>query len=149
MSTSILFHAFNLKGIKYISTIFSGTTIFFRAEMDCSVKCPICGKRHTIYRGQKTRDFLMPPIGRKKCVLNLTLHRLECKECGNLWWPDLSFMDGKHRYVRAFILTVLDLLKFGTIQSVADYMGVGWDMIKSIHKPKLSASKFKSCVSDD
>lgn len=138
MSTSILFHAFNLKGIKYISTVFSGDTIIFRAEMDCNVKCPKCGKRHTIYRGQKTRDFLMPPIGRKKCVLNLTLHRQQCKECGNLWWPELSFMDGKHRYVKAFVLTVLDLLKFGTIQSVAEYMGVGWDLIKNIHKSKLT-----------
>lgn len=138
MSTSILFHAFNLKGIKHTSTIFSGDTIIFRAEMDCSIKCPNCGKRHTINRGQKTRDFIMPPIGRKKCLLNLTLHRQECKECGNLWWPELSFMDGKHRYVRAFVLTVLDLLKFGTIQSVAEYMGVGWDMIKNIHKTKLT-----------
>jgi len=46
-------------------------------------------------------------------------------------------MMGKHRFVRSFALTVLDLLRFGTIRWVADYLGVGWDMIKEIHKLKL------------
>jgi transposase len=34
-------------------------------------------------------------------------------------------------------LTVLDMLKFGTIRSVAEYLGVGWDLIKNIHKERL------------
>jgi len=33
---------------------------------------------------------------------------------------------------------VLDLLKFGTIQAVAAFLRVGWDMVKEIHKDKLS-----------
>jgi len=49
----------------------------------------------------------------------------------------LPFMVGKHRYVRSFALTVLDMLRFGTIRSVAHYLGVGWDMVKDIHKSKL------------
>lgn len=107
--------------------------------MDGRLRCPECGGRHVIFKGQKTRDFVMPPVGRKKCRLNLSFHRHCCKECGRRWWPHLPFMDGKHRYVRAFALTVLDLLRFGTIQAVAEYLGVGWDMIKDIHKTKLSA----------
>jgi len=39
-----------------------------------------------------------------------------------------------------FALTVLDLLKFGTIRAVAAYLGVGWDMVKEIHKDRLSLS---------
>ena len=80
----------------------------------------------------------MPPMGRKKCFLEVLLHRLKCQRCGHLWWPSLPFMDGKHRYVRSFALTVLDLLKFGTIRSVSEYLGVGWDLVKEIHKEKLS-----------
>lgn len=34
-------------------------------------------------------------------------------------------------------MTVLDLLQFGTIQSVAHYLNVGWDVIKDIHKSHL------------
>jgi transposase len=46
-------------------------------------------------------------------------------------------MVGKHRYTRSFALTVLDLLRFGTIQAVAHYLGVGWDLVKEIHRSKL------------
>lgn len=47
-------------------------------------------------------------------------------------------MTGNHRYTRSFALTVLDLLQFATIKAVANYLDVGWDMIKEIHKLKLS-----------
>ncbi len=80
----------------------------------------------------------MSPIGRKRCFLDLLLHRLKCLRCGHLWWPTLPFMDGKHRYVRSFALTALDLLKFGTIRSVAEYLAVSWDLVKQIHKERLS-----------
>jgi len=47
-------------------------------------------------------------------------------------------MHGNRRYTRSFALTVLDLLQFATIKAVADYLHVGWDMIKEIHKLKLT-----------
>ena len=48
-------------------------------------------------------------------------------------------MIGKHRYTRSFALTALDLLRFGTIKDVANYLRVGWDTIKQIHKSKLQS----------
>ena len=42
------------------------------------------------------------------------------------------------RYTRSFALTVLDLLRFGTIRSVAEYLHIGWDTVKNIHKAKLT-----------
>jgi len=138
MSTSILYHAFGLEGINHKSTKFIGNKVVFTAEIkDHHVKCPNCGRRRVIFKGQKTRQFIMSLLGRKKCILNLTLHRLRCANCNNLWWPHLSFMIGKHRFTRSFANTVLDLLQFGTIQSVAHYFGVSWDLIKQIHKSKL------------
>jgi transposase len=77
-------------------------------------------------------------MGRKRSFLDLQLHRLECRKCSRRWWPSIPFADGKHRYVRSFALTVQDLLKFGTIQSVSAYLGVGWDLVKEIHKTRLS-----------
>ena len=62
---------------------------------------------------------------------------LKCKACSALWWPTLPFMIGTHRFVRSFALTVLDMLRFSTIRSVAEYLGVGWDMVKNIHKERL------------
>lgn len=49
----------------------------------------------------------------------------------------MPLMDGKHRYTRSFALTALDFLRFGTIKDVANYLRVGWDLIKDIHKSKL------------
>jgi transposase len=46
-------------------------------------------------------------------------------------------MNGKRRYTRSFALTALDLLRFGTIKDIANYLHVGWDLIKDIHKSKL------------
>ncbi len=50
---------------------------------------------------------------------------------------ELPFMIGIHRYVRSFALTVLDMLGFSTIRSAAEYLGVGWDLVKNIHKERL------------
>ena len=138
MSTSLLYHAFNLKGVTYRSVNFVGNSIILTFEMTNNfIKCPQCGGRHTIFKGQKTRLFKMGPFGRKQALLQLHFHRLECIECGHLWWPRLPFMIGKHRYTRSFALTALGLLRFGTIKDVANYLGVGWDTIKQIHKSKL------------
>jgi transposase len=138
MSTSILYHAFGLKGIRYSSTHYNGDALIFRAEMtDALIQCPQCGCRKATMKGRKTRWLFMSPIGRKKCMLVLDYHRLRCADCATLWWPQLPFTMGKHRYVRSFALTVLDLLRFGTIRWVAHYLGVGWDLVKDIHKSKL------------
>ena len=140
MSTSLLYHAFRLSGIEYQSTSYIGDTVILNARMnDKFTKCPSCQCRKTSFKGHKNRTFWMPPIGRSRCSLNLLLHRLKCKSCGNIWWPQLPFMIGMHRYTRSFALTALDLLRFGTIRSVACYLGVGWDLIKEIHKTKLSS----------
>jgi len=138
MSTSILYHAFGVKGIQYEAVHFLGDSLLFSARAtDRYVKCPQCGARKATFKGQRRRLFRMSPIGRKRCFLDLMLHRLKCRECGSLWWHRLPFMDGKHRYVRSFALTVLDLLQFCTIQAASQYLGVGWDMIKEIHKERL------------
>jgi transposase len=138
MSTSILYHAFGLKGIKYTATHFVADRIVFSADMNHQrVRCPVCGCFEASFKGKRRRFFFMSPIGRKKCMLELTLHRLKCRSCSALWWPALPFMAGTHRYVRSFALTVLDMLRFATISSVADFLGVGWDLVKNIHKERL------------
>lgn len=138
MSTSLLYHAFNIKHVEYRSTKYIGNRIVFKAEMNDSMKlCSLCKSSNVIFKGKKTRYLHLPPLGRKRCILELILHRLYCKDCGALVWPRLQFMEGNKRYTRAFALTVLDLLQFSTIKAVANYLNVGWDLIKQIHKEKL------------
>lgn len=138
MSTSILYHAFGLKGIEYLSTRYLGNYVIFSAEMNSrKFTCPKCSGDMVIYKGNKKRWFHMPPIGRKRCILDLLLHRVQCCNCSHVWWPRLPFMIGNHGFVRSFALFVQDMLKLMTIQDVASILGVGWDMIKNIHKLKL------------
>ncbi|MFW8602551.1 ISL3 family transposase, partial [Desulfobacterota bacterium M19] len=138
MSTSILYHAFGLKGIEYRSTRYIGNFVIFSAEMkNRNFICPKCRGDQIIYKGRKHRWLRMPPIGRKLCILDLLLHRIQCYACRHVWWPRLSFMLGSHSFVRSFALYVQDMLKHMTIQDVASILGVGWDMIKNIHKLKL------------
>lgn len=126
MSTSILYLAFGLKGITYQATEYVGPWIVFRAQLNRSLhKCPDCDHRKVVFRGTKTRYLLVSHVGRKRCYLAVEYHRVKCLRCGALRWPKLPFTDGKHRFVRSFALTVLDLLRFGTIRSVAEYLGVG------------------------
>jgi len=139
MSTSLLYHAFRISNVEYRSTRYVGNSIVFKAEMSTSAKsCSSCCSSVVIFKGKKTRFLHLPPVGRKRCVLELITHRLLCKNCGRLFWPRLQFMNGNRRYTCSFALTVLDLLQFATIRAVADYLNVGWDMIKEIHKLKLS-----------
>jgi transposase len=139
MSTSLLYHAFRICNVKYRSTRYIGNTVIFKAEMSNAAKtCSFCHGSRVIFKGKKTRFMHLPPLGRKRCVLELVIHRLLCKDCDFLFWPKLQFMHGNRRYTRSFALTVLDLLQFATIKAVANYLHVGWDMVKEIHKLKLS-----------
>src|SRR5512136_2032206 len=102
MSTSILYHAFGVKGIHYESVHYLGDSLLFSARAtDRYVKCPQCGAKGATFKGQKRRLFRMSSMGRKRCFMDHLLHRLKCRECGSLWWHHLPSMNGKHRYIRS------------------------------------------------
>jgi len=54
MSTSILYHAFNLKGITYKATRYEGDAMVFYADIKRDfIRCPKCGYRILLSRGRK------------------------------------------------------------------------------------------------
>ena len=74
MSTSLLYHAFNIKGVDYRATKYIGNRIVFKAEMNSSIKsCALCNSKQVIFKGKKTRFFHLPPIGRKRGGLELIM----------------------------------------------------------------------------
>lgn len=146
MSQSILYHAFGIKGVTYRSTDFIGNAVIFNVETtNHYIQCCVCDHRDCIFKGQKMKFLRMPPIGRKQALLRVTMHRLQCKACKSMWWPRLPFVKATERYTRSFAQTVLDMLRFATIKSVADFLHVSWNLVKNIHKNKLS--KTYRCVS--
>lgn len=139
MSQTLLYHAFGIKGVTYRSTQVLGNSVILSGETTGQhVPCPNCGHRSCNFKGRNVRWFRMPPIGRKQALLRVTMHRLQCMGCGSLWWPRLSFVEGNARHTRSFANTVLDLLRICTIQAVARYLRVSWDLVKDIHKTWLS-----------
>ena len=144
MSQSLLYHAFGIKDVSYRSTHVLGNALVFSVETtNRHVVWQTCGHRYCQFKGQAIRWFRMAPVGRKQALLQVTMHRLQCARCGCLWWPRLPFVKGNARYTRSFALTVLDLLQFGTIRAVVDYLRVSWDLVKEIHKTWL-AVKYRS-----
>jgi transposase len=138
MSTSVLYHAFQLEGVKHNSTLFEEDTIVFRAEINSSyLCCSNCKSTDVIGKGQRDRRFYLPPMGRKRCFLQLQMRRTFCNKCHQLHWMHLPFMRGKSPLTRSFVRIALDLLSFSTIKSVAEFLEVGWDCIKDLHKDKL------------
>jgi transposase len=149
MSTSMLYHAFGASGIKYITTDYSDGQITIKAEMTTQcLQCPKCSNCQFKFRGKRLRRLHAPPIGKKKTFLDVILHRVECGKCSHLYWPVLPFMKGTKRMTRSFIRLAGELLAFGTIQDVAEFLGVGWDTIKRIHKNDLQA-KYRTIPLED
>lgn len=143
MSTSLLYHAFGVSGVKYKSTEYSEGQVRFHGEVTQHFKCSKCVGTHLIFKGVKVRSLHLPPIGKKPCFLDLTTHRVQCKECDHLYWPHLPFVHKGRRMTGSFARYVGDLLQFSTIQDVAQLLGIGWDTVKRIHKEYLQ-SKYRS-----
>jgi transposase len=138
MSASLLYHTNGINSVHYKKARFEKNSIFFEVEMkkNCST-CKNCGNLYSNFKGKKLRRLRMVPFGNKTTFLDLHIHRLECKRCKYIWWPNLSFMAGKKRMTRSLIQYILDLMQFGTIRDVALFIGVAWDVVKDIHKDAL------------
>jgi transposase len=145
MSTSLLYHAFGLKGVKYISTEYKNGSTIFRAEVTSSIEnCPACGSWDTVHRqGFKERMLRLVPMGMRPTYLRLGIWRLQCKSCGALRWPRLPFVRGKARHTRRFAQFAIDLVHWMTVLGVARVLRVGWDLVKDIHMEHLK-SKYQA-----
>jgi transposase len=145
MSTSLLYHAFGLNGVKYISTKFIDGCVIFHAEVTSSIElCPECNSWKTHRKkGTKNRLLTMLPIGARPSFLDIKIWRIFCEDCQSLRWPKLPFTEGKKRHTRRFAQFAIDLLHWMTISGTAKVLNVGWDLIKDIHKKHLQG-RYKS-----
>jgi transposase len=62
---------------------------------------------------------------------------VECSDCQAIRQVKIRFAGEHKRYTRAFERLVLDLSRQMTIQAVARYLGVSWDLVKEIQKQSL------------
>ncbi len=138
MSTSLLYHAFGVRGYRYVKTEYvGGEVIFTIAQPRESYRCPVCGSDHVIGRGQSCRRFRTVSIGSKPVYLMLSVPRVECRSCGAVRQVKLGFADPRVSYSKAFQRYALQLSQYMTIKDVANHLGISWDVIKEIQKADL------------
>ncbi len=139
MSTSLLYHAFGLRGDEYVRTDDRGGATIFTIRQDPEdCRCSACGSRQVISRGHAERQFLALPIGSRKTTVVLPIPRVECPACGRVRQVKVPFADPRRSSTQSFERYVLELSRSMTIRDVAHHLDVGWDLVKDIQKRDLS-----------
>jgi transposase len=139
MSTSLLYHAFGIRGYEYTRTDYQGGhTIFTIHQNPKSCRCSACGSPQVESRGQVQRRFRAVPIGSRTTFVVLPVPRVKCKVCGVVRQVTVSFADPRRSYTKSFERYVLELSRRMTISDVARHLDVSWDLIKEIQKRYLT-----------
>ena len=85
MSTSLLYHAFGIRGYDYVKTDYrEGRVVFTIQRRPPTYRCPLCGSRRVASRGCQERTFRAVPIGGKPVQAQRTKKTLEFK----CFWSD-------------------------------------------------------------
>lgn len=138
MSTSLLYHAFGVRGYRHLRTRYEeGTVVFVIEQPRENCRCSQCGSDDVHSRGTTVRRLRCVPIGGRPAFVECAVPRLYCWSCHVLRQPDLGFADPKKRHTRAFARYVLDLSRFMTVKDVALHLGVSWDTVKEIQRRHL------------
>src|ERR1700733_8387758 len=139
MSTSLLYHAFGIRGYHYTRSEYQGGQVVFTIRQEPGAcRCSACGSRDVKHRGHVERRFRALPIGSKTTLVVLPIPRVECPACGVVRQVEVPFAEPRRTYTRAFERYALELSRSMTIRDVAGHLDVGWDLIKEIVKRDLS-----------
>lgn len=138
MSTSLLYHAWGIRGYRLLHTRFEKRMVWFGiAHQPDTLRCGHCGSARTQKAGQVSRRFRTLPIGSRPVALELSIQRLHCFDCGRTCQVKLGFADERRSYTHAFERYVLELSCMATIQAIARHLNVSWDIVRDIQKRHL------------
>jgi transposase len=139
MSTSLLYHAFAIRGYEYVRTEYQGGEVTFSiAQEPKTLRCGACGSRDVRPKGRVERRFRSLPIGSRATAVVFPIPRVACQRCGVIRQVAVDFADPRRTYTKAFERYALELSRRMTILDVARHLGVSWDIIKDIQKRDLS-----------
>ena len=125
MSTSLLYHAFSIRGYEYVRTAYQdGQVIFTIDQESTTVRCEACGWRDVQPRGHAERRFGPLPIGRRATIIVFPIPRVACRTCGVVRQVKMGFADARRTYTKAFERYALELSRHMTILDVARHLGV-------------------------
>jgi transposase len=138
MSTSLLYHAFGIRGYDYQRTSYEeGTVVFTIRQKRSELRCSECGTREVQRRGHVTRELQHVPIGGKPVFVELDVARVHCPKCDHIRQVQVPLADSQRSYTRAFARYVLELRQSMTLTDVAHHLGVSDWMVRDIEKRML------------
>lgn len=138
MSTSLLYHAFGIRGYQYRRTNYEeGQTIFTIHQESKTCRCSACGSTAVRPRGTVERTFRAVPVGSRSTLIVLPIPRVECQACGVVRQVEIPFANPRRSYTKSFERYALELSRRMTIRDVAVHLNVSWDTIKDIQKRDL------------
>jgi transposase len=139
MSTSLLYHAFSIRGYEYVRSEYQGGQVIFTIQQEPkNFRCEACGSHDVQPRGRVERRFRSLPIGSRATTIVFPIPRVACRACGVVRQVEIGFADPRRTYTKAFERYALELSRHMTILDVARHLGVSWDVIKDIQKRDLS-----------
>ncbi len=149
MSTTLLYHVYNIRGYGYrrMKCVPGGIEVTIE-QPRARCRCPACGGENVILKGAKPRRFHAPPMGGKRVTIVFDVPRVECRDCGVIRQVEIAFARPMRRHIRAFERYALDLLESMTCEDVAHHLGVSWGMIREIEKEHLQRRYAKPRLKD-
>jgi transposase len=139
MSTSLLYHAFSIRGYEYVRSQYQDGRVIFTIQQGLkSLRCSACGSRNVRPRGRVERRFQSLPIGSRETIVVFPIPRIACQACGIVRQVEIAFADPRRTYTKAFERYALELSRHMTILDVARHLGVSWDIIKDMQKRDLT-----------
>jgi len=149
MSTSLLYHAFGIRGYYHVNAQYKEGAVIFTIEQDkTTLRCAHCHSRLVIRRGQIWRKFRTVSIGLRTVWIRLAIQRVHCMLCCLVRQVKIHFADPRRSYTKAFERYALALSRCMTIKDVARHLGVSWDVIKDIQKRHLKKKYARPSLKD-
>jgi len=139
-TTSYLYHTMGLKNYRHLHTEYHKGTIWHHVKLKNTKRmCRGCGSRwhHLRKAGRFTRVFHALPIGIRAQKIVLHGHEQYCRRCMCVLREPIDFANPKCHFLKAFERFVVELCAIATIKAVAQFLGVGWDLVKGIFKKDL------------
>lgn len=140
MSTSLLYHAWNLKDYTQRAMEFRDGAVWMHVEKKPEKRvCPECLGTDFVLAGKVAPPPAIRglPIGKKPVWIVPHLHRVLCVVCECVVQEARLFADPKKHYTHQMAQYALDLCKRTTMSDVASHLGMSWDTIKEIVKNDL------------
>lgn len=138
MSSSWLYHAFGVRGYRYVATRYeSGEIVIVVEPPRESLRCPVCGGDHVHVHERFRRRWRTLPVGAKAVWIEMDVPQVYCQVCGGKRRVETTFAEPRRRHTRGFERYVAELLKFMTPQDVSRHLGISWDLANDIQKRRL------------